>query len=441
MTTTISTDSGDLPEVHASIAPVDALLDARRTLYQLASDLLRPAADLTGLEPNVLDSPSFRGRIGRALATGPPMLSDEVVPLDAVVADIGWLHSGHRRIPVASRREANVQLCDAVAAVGAELTRQTASVRSLRLLTEADGERFPAALEPIAGGIALARSLSPALADDLLAHVALLGVVDPDSAGTLASASSRSYPGLVLLSPPRSAVEAAEWLVHEAAHQKLFDLAITGSMLTVESDGCPPFEPTWPPVGRQWPLEQTLAAAHAYSCMAQLVDDAGGIAAFDAVESGSLLPVARERATILCEWLLERGGYLGADAHILIAGMCGRRPAAAPAPSGGPAQRHRGTSGSGRMVEPGLVIRRCSRSDRVLVGRRSRPPELFFVTDEAACLLELLAGLPHDDAVTAFARRRGVPESTAAERVGTLVSDMARLGIIHTTAGDGRSAD
>jgi len=428
MTTTISTESRDLPSVHASISPVDVLLDVRRTLYQLAAELLRPEASSSPLQWSILDSPSFRGRLGKVLATGDATLCEEIVPLDAVVVEKGWLRLGPKPIPVVSRHDANPLLSDAVGSVGVELTRQTTNGGPLRLLTEADGERFTAALELIVRGIVLARSVSPALVDDLLAHVGLLGIVDPESTDKLASASSRTYPGLVLLSPPGSAVEAAEWLVHEAAHQKLFDLAITGSMLTAESDTCAPFGPSWPPAGRQWPLEQTLAAAHAYACMAQFADDAGGVAAFGTLESRSLLPVARERAAVICDWLLERGEYLGADAHTLVAGMHGRRPATAPVKHR-PARRVRQAT-AGCTVEPGLIVRRCARGDRVLVGRRSQPPELFVVTEEVGSLLELLASLSHDEAIRAYAQRYVTTASKAAERVATLVANMADLGLI-----------
>jgi len=425
MTRTISTEALELPAVHASIAPVDALLDARRTLYQLAAELLRPEMGSNPLSWDILDSPSFRGRIGKALASGDATVCNDVVPLDAVVTEMSWLRAGRRSIPVAARHDAGVLLSDAVHSVGAELAKQTAIGGSLRLLTEVDGERFTAALKLIADGLTLAWSVSPALVGDLLAHVALMGVVDPESTDKLASASSRSYPGLVLLSPPGSAIEAAEWLVHEAAHQKLFDLAIIGSMLTDESDESPPFEPLWRPMGRRWPLEQTLAAAHAYACMAQFVHDAGGVATFGPLGSGSLLPVARERARTIGDWLIQHGEYLAADAHTLIAGMHGQQPAAAPVRRR-PARR----TTAGCTVEPGLIVRRCAASNRILVGRRSQPPEMFFVTEQAASLLELLAGLPDDEVVRAFAERHVTTASKAAEHIATLASDMVDLGLI-----------
>jgi HEXXH motif-containing protein len=426
---TTSTPSHDLPAVHASIASVDALLDARRTLYQLAAELLRPEIGLSPLDWNILDSPSFRGRLGRAFAAGDARLCDDVVPLDAVVVERGWLRLGPRPIPVASQYDVNQLLSDAMDSVSVQLTTQTTNSGSLRLLTDADGERFTSAFELVGQGIAVARSIDLALLDDLLAHVALVGIVDPESTGELASASTRSFPGFVLLSPPDSAIEAAEWMVHEAAHQKLFDLAITGSMLTVESDSCAPFEPSWPPVGRQWPLEQTLAAGHAYACMAQFVDNAGKAVAFDTLGSQSLFPVARERADVIGGWLLERGEYLGADAHALLAGMHGRWPVKVST------RRHSAVrTPASCTVEPGLTIRRCTHGGKALVGRRSQPPELYVVTEEVASLLELLAGLPYGEAIQAFVRRHGTAASNAgshmAERLAVVMTDMVELGLI-----------
>lgn len=426
MTSTTSTPARDLPAVHASIASVDALLDTRRTLYRLAAELLRPEVYSGSLGWNVVDSPSFRGRIGRALAAGNATLCDEVVPIDAVVVDGGWLRLGPRPIPVASRYDVNQLLSDAVDSVGVQLTRQPGS-EPLRLLTDADGELFTSALELVDRGIGLARSLSPALVDDLLAHVALVGIVDPHTAGTLASASSRSFPGLVLLNTPDSAMEAAEWIVHEAAHQKLFDLAITGSMLTAESDTCSPFEPSWPPGGRRWPLEQTLAAGHAYACMAQFATDAadaGKAVAFDTPGSQSLLPVARERSAVIFDWLLEQGEYLSADAHTLLAGIHGRRPVKVAV-----RRRYAVQTTVSCAVEPGLTVRRCATGGKVLVGRRSQPPELYVVTEDVAALLELLAGLPYDEAIQAFARRHGTASNTV-ERVALVIGDMVDLGLI-----------
>ena len=45
-----------------------------------------------------------------------------------------------------------------------------------------------------------------------------------DPSGRLGSASAREFPGLVLFPEPQTALEVAEALIHEGAHQKFFDL-------------------------------------------------------------------------------------------------------------------------------------------------------------------------------------------------------------------------
>jgi hypothetical protein len=385
MTTRSSTErtSRDLPSVHAAIAQVDELIDARRTLYRLAAELLDPDLD-DPLDAAVVDSPTSRGWIGRALATGDAVACSTLVPVGAVATDDGWLPAGPTTLAVASRPEVNALLSDALAAFSAELARQRPDAAPLRLLTSADGERFTSAVDIVRDGIALARAVSPALVDDLLPHVSQLGLLDPDGAGQLGSASSRHFPGLVLLAAPDSAAEVAEALVHEGAHQKLFDLAITGAMLTVESDRCPPFGPSWPPAGRRWPMEQALAAGHAYACLDRFALDAAAAGALRVFGPGSLLPVARERSQFIGTWLLERLDWLGADAHTLLAGLHGLPPR--PAPDCRPSMI---ATLDGYFAQGGWIVRRCERSDRAVVGRRlgAEAPEFFFVNGRAATLL------------------------------------------------------
>ena len=90
--------------------------------------------------------------------------------------------------------------------------------------------QFAAVVHTLTSGIELAVSVAPELALDLLPHVALFAVVDSECSGQLGSASLREFPGLILLPEPRSSVEVAEALIHEGAHQKFFDLAMTRSV-------------------------------------------------------------------------------------------------------------------------------------------------------------------------------------------------------------------
>lgn len=378
MTTPLSTGrtTRDIPSVHAAIAPVGVLTGARRALYQLAWELLGPGAGAAvELGTDVLDNPVARGRLGAALGTGEPVAADELPPLGAVVGEGGRIPAGPVELAVASSAGAGELLAGALSAVGAELARLGQDGGGPRLLTEASGAAFPAALGLVREGVALARSTSPELLDDLLPHIGLLGIIDPAGAGRLGSASTRHYPGLVLIPAPGSASEVAEALVHEGAHQKFFDLAITGRMLTAESDRCPPFEVCWPPAGRCWPMEQTLAAAHAYACLARFAADAGSAGGLHAFGPDSLLPVAAERGRLLGDWLLDRGEWLGVDAHTLLAGLHGRRPAGGPCQAAPPTQ----------ALDAGWTVRRygsgAGGAGRAVAGRRpvAGPPELYFV--------------------------------------------------------------
>ena len=355
----------DPPAAHAAVAPVDVLIEERRTLYRLAAELLGTPPSAV-LDDDVMDSPVVRGRIGRAMATGGRVESSTLVSIGAVSRDAAVAVESVS-VPVASALDANDLLHDALDWFRAELAVQS-SAAPLRILTTADGNRFDAAMRLVSEGMALAMSVSPTLAADLFPHIALVGIVDPDSGGGLESASSRAFPGIVLLRMPGSALEATEGLVHEAAHQKLFDLAITRDLLTHESDRCEPFEPSWPPAGRRWSMEQALAAGHAYACLARFAADAAGLLLSTAGPS-SLLPVAAERASLIGDWLLDHGAFLGSDAHTLLAGLYGLRPSAPPALSA----RIQSASIEAK------VIRRRTSGGRWLVATLTRPPNLYFV--------------------------------------------------------------
>ncbi len=418
----------DVRAVHAAIAAPSALQRERRALYQLAVDLLEHC-DPPVLDRDVIDSPLARHTIGDALAGHANLVCSTLVGISAVAA-LGSIADDLR---VVSRPQANTLLGPALRTVLAELDAQQA-LEPPALLTEADGDRFTSALAILRDGVALARSVSPELIDDLLAHITLVGVIDPQLTGRLVSASPRTYPGLVLLKAPRSSIEVAEALVHEGAHQKLFDLAITRDLLTADSDRCPPFHPPWVPVQRRWPLEQTLAACHAYVCLARFGDEAGVTAGSRAVAPESLLPVASERSRILGQWLLDQGEHLGTDAHLLLDGLLGRRPSTSRT-----AASCSGAVAADYVIDAGLEFRRCGSTDRVLVGRPSQPPQLYWVSDDAATVLELLTHESFDDVAQAFARRWCTQQLEASDRLSVLLSDLYVTGLvkIRDTAGGG----
>ncbi len=88
-----------------------------------------------------------------------------------------------------------------------------------------------------------------------------------ETSGGVVSASSRYVPGIVLIDEPALPIEVAEALVHEGAHEKFFDLAITREFLDARAEDAEVFETSWSHA--RWPLEQTFAAWHAYTCLAQ----------------------------------------------------------------------------------------------------------------------------------------------------------------------------
>ena len=185
-------------------------------------------------------------------------------------------------------------------------------------LTEADGERFDAAFEVVCAGVQLLRRLVPATADDLLAHVSMLAVLKRETSGGVVSASSRYVPGIVLIDEPSTPIEVAEALVHEGAHEKFFDLAITREFLDARAEDAEWFETSWSHA--RWPLEQTFAAWHAYTCLAQFFTSCGA----EQLGADSLLPKARERAERSAKWLLAHEVDLRADARRLLHGLMGQ---------------------------------------------------------------------------------------------------------------------
>lgn len=409
----------DLPALHAAIAPSSALQGERRALYQFAADLLEGGSSRI-LDLDVIDSPLVRNRIGDALAGRSRFSYSALVGISAVADTAGATQD----LPVASRPAANTLLAGALDDIGAQLGGQRVGSGPPGLLTTADGEQFASALAVLRDGVALAQSVSPELIEDLLMHVALVAILDPQRAGGLASASSRAFPGLIMLESPRSSIEAAEALVHEGAHQKLFDLAITHDLLNASSERCPPFHPPWAPEEHRWRLERTLAAGHAYACLDRFGQDAGVTSGTRAVGAGSLLPVAGERSKIIGQWLLGQGHYLGTDAHILLEGLLGRKPRTADtAPS-------HGLLANDYVIDTGWELRRCPSSNRVLVGRPAQPPLLYWVSEDAAALLELIDHEPLDKVVDRFAQRWQMSHGDVTDRLTKVLSDLSATGLL-----------
>ncbi|MGW4212966.1 aKG-HExxH-type peptide beta-hydroxylase [Lentzea sp. NPDC004789] len=351
--------------LHAAIAPAVVLVDERRTLYRLAADVFAPGA---GLSDNLLDHPIVRYEIGRALA-------------------------GHGGLePALLHRAAGLRVRDAGVPLAADPQAASLLEAPLRIiappgtsprpLTAADGARFEAVVMIVTEGVRLFRQLAPEMAEDLLAHVSMLAVLKAETSGGVVSASSRYVPGIVLIDEPSTPMEVVEALVHEGAHEKFFDLAITREFLDACAEDVEYFENSWSHA--QWPLEQTFAAWHAYSCLAQFFTLCPG----QPLGPLSLLPKARERAEEIGRWLLKHEHDLRADARWLLHAMTGDGEALNQSDvdvSGTTEVRE----GDRFRVLPGVRFRRAA-SGRVVVARAGQPPEIFWLGADTSWLLDRL---------------------------------------------------
>lgn len=393
--------------LHAAIAPASALVDERRTLYRLAADLFAPGTELSD---NLADHPIVRYEIGRTLAGHgglDPALLHEVAAMRVRDAGVAL---------VADSRAADL--------LEAPLRIISPPGVSPQPLTEADGERFDAAFEIVSEGVRLLRRLAPATADDLLVHVSMLAVLKRGTSGGVVSASSRYVPGIVLIDEPARPIDVAEALVHEGAHEKFFDLAITREFLDSRAEDVEYFETSWSHA--RWPLEQTFAAWHAYTCLAQFFTCCGT----EQLGTDSLLPKAWERANEIGEWLLAHEINLRADARWLLHGLMGAKAHsqtewATPTTEIG--------EGGQFQLRPDVHYRRAS-TGRVVAGRREERPDVFWLDADAGWLVGLLsetgAALTHNFLLAKAIEEWTVDPRVAARRLEDALGSLVRNSII-----------
>lgn len=392
--------------LHAAIAPAETLVDERRTLYRLATGLFAPG---TQLSDNLLDHPIVRYEIGKALA-GKGDLDQELL------RDVAAMRVRDAGLPVAADP-------DAANLLEAPLRIIAPPGTSPQPLTEADGERFEAALAIVADGVRLLRRLVPETARDLLAHVSMFAVLKKETSGGVVSASSRYVPGIVLIDEPATPMEVAEALVHEGAHEKFFDLAITREFLDAGAEDVEFFETSWSHA--RWPLEQTFAAWHAYSCLAQFFESCDD----EPLGPFSLLPKARERADEIGRWLISHEADLRADARWLLRELTGQSTAAEHA------DLNRGASIAHHVrfrVLPDVRFER-STTGRVVVGRFGQPPEIYWLDSDAGWVLALLGDgreTSFDHVLASAVDEWGVESGSAAHRLTVALHSLMAASII-----------
>jgi hypothetical protein len=365
----VSLNAGDLRRAHERIGRADELVEQRRALYAIAIELGAGRGEPLSVDPDILDNPVVRGHLGEVLGGRVELSRSELRPLAVLVAP-GYTSdvAGHS-VRLASAPTAHRALDGVVRRIGDELQRQGDENFRLELLTTKRREELDEAHRLLVDGVRLAVRLAPDLALDLLPHVTLFAVVDGHGSGRLGSASAREFPGIILVPQPRTALEVAEALVHEGAHTKFFDMATTRRILGPLSHTAPRFARSWAPAGApDWPLEQSLAAWHAYRCLEAFAHCVDAAAEDIPLHDDSLLPEAAVRADEIGEWLRRCGPFLGADAHDLIGYLDGSRPYDAPPID----------EADLRGVEEAADALTRPVGSRTLVAKRGAPPELYW---------------------------------------------------------------
>ena len=367
--------AGDVRRAHSSLGTTDAVVDQRRVLYAAIAELAAADSPDGGpLGTEELDNPAVRGYLGAFMSGHVPDGPIRCRPLsDLVEPAFGTTVAGHA-VRLASSASAPTALAGALGRIGAELQRHDAGAPPPTLVTSADRATADSAFRLLVDGVRLAVDTAPDLALDLLPHIGLVAVLARDANGRLGSASAREFPGLIVIPEVRTALEIAEAVVHEGAHQKFFDLAMTRSMLADPHGGAPLFVPSWARSGAPgWPLEQAFAAWHAYCCLSAFADAVAG-ENFAAVPD-SLLPVASRRAAELGDWLVEQGAYLGPDAHLLVEQMIDRSPVAGDVHADDRTWVSSLSEGRSRTV-----VHRCGATSLVVVA--ADVPALYWVSTE-----------------------------------------------------------
>ena len=402
----LGSDWPDATAVHSALAPASTLLAERRALYRMAHDLF--STGTTGLTDEQVDNPLLRYRIGEALAGRIPFGASRHDDLDGITTE---LVAGTTRLNLVGGADANERLALAMRVIHAQ---SGAPGPPARLLTEADDD-FPEARAIAEAGLRKACDVSPRLIGDLLPHTSLLAILDPATSGGLVSASSRLFPGLILIDRPSCPYDVAEALVHEGSHQKFFDLAITHDFLGADLSNDRIFHPSWS--GASWPVEQVIAAFHAYACMAQFAEDVVARGETDELGPTSLLTSAREREAEIGRWLLvEAEDALEVDARWFLRSFL-RADTDFPR-----AAETSELDGRYELAPSLLRVARMAASGRALLARAGElqddPPRLLWLEREAAEIVDALTGAPQ--------RFIGLPNGRARALAGLLESSLVR---------------
>ena len=180
----------------------------------------------------------------------------------------------------------------------------------------------PGDLRVLQDAVALLDRISPVLAQSALSHAQMV-VLTPGTGcwRPVASCSLFELPGVVFLarSSLRSPWSVAEHLLHEALHQKLYDIRHTHSVLirdfetgSAAADGSSRVVSLWntedAPGSNRWGLTRSLAAYHVYVHLAVYASSAE--ATYDATMSNSA-PSYEQLGRVGAVTAFRRAAYLG----------------------------------------------------------------------------------------------------------------------------------
>jgi hypothetical protein len=359
--------------MHAAIAPAGVLVDERRTLYRLAGEIFLPGVRLSD---KLLDHPAVRYELGRALAGHDDLTAETLFEAARIeVRDAAG-------VDVVSDPQASRKLVTPLRIITPPGTRP-------QVLTEADGERFSAALALVGEAVRLFRRLAPEMSDDLLTHLDLFAVLKAETSGGVVSASTRYMPGLVLIDEPSTAIEIVEALVHECSHLKFFDFAVTREFLDgARAEQAEHFVNSWSKA--RWPLEQTFAAWHAYTALAHFFRGCGS----QELSPVSLLPKAQDRAVEIGRWLVAHEDDLRSDARWLLRALLGVSP--------GDADEMPTEMNGARLADVSVVdghfqlasgVRHArAASGRAVVAKAASPLDIFWLDADSSWVIARLRG-------------------------------------------------
>lgn len=361
-------NSAELREAHAAFGTVEEIVRRRRATYAAALELATGKSEPGEPSSDLFDSPVVRAHLGEVISGTADYTPDAMIAISQLVGEAVPITAGGGGPHLVGATRARTALAGALGRIEHELGRRGSEPDPIRLVLAGD-PAFAGAARIVADGLDMAVDVCPALALDLLPHVAMFAVVDSGSSGDLGSASVREYPGLIVLPEPRTPLEVAEALIHEGAHQKFYDLSIVCSILRTESYASPAFAASWAgPLSPRWPFEQCVAAYHAYSCLAAFMHALREARVPTSnLHEFSLLPHADDRARELGEWLIANRDCFGPDGQRLLATMAGVEPTD---------EDHEGPAHTTLQSDVPTVIRDCG--EWTLVAQRRSAIDLYW---------------------------------------------------------------